>query len=119
MNRATGEITRCSRTVAFEDVSVGELREMYESDPISVVGVPEFDAGITLHLDGPDDGPVEAPPGLCTQELQIFEAENDTPQPSGELLTLNWRSEPEDLGFKDRKWVRVKSVVDSGAGAEG
>ena len=51
--------------------------------------------------DGYDDGSVH-----------LWEEEEDKP---AEVLGFSWRSEPET--YENRKWVKVKSVVDSGASA--
>ena len=66
-----------------------------------------------MHLDGIDPG---SPPGLesssTIDQIMIFEDEVEKKNDS-EILNLDWRSEPED--YANRKWVKVKSVVDSGA----
>ena len=76
MNLATGEWTRCSRRLAFEDATVAGLRDVYENY-CNFTGVPLFDAEVDLHL----DGPVDAPPGLSTQQpldACLFEKEIET-----------------------------------------
>ena len=48
--------------------------------------------------------------------LHIFEDDNSgASKPAEELLSLNWKSEPEAYG--NSRWVRVESVMDSGASA--
>ena len=118
MNLATGEITKRVPEKNFNDFTVGELKDIVEQNYIQKPDPFKFSAEVDRHLDGDD---VVAPPGLSglrdarVEDLCIFEQEEDKQQAPSEILTLSWRSEPED--FANKKWVRIKSVVDSGASA--
>ena len=84
----------------FEDFTVAELREIIESQLEELAARPEMD--------------VQNEDLMWMDEQHMFE---DDPKQnlSGDLLNLNWKSEPENYG--DSKWVRVDSVMDSGASA--
>jgi hypothetical protein len=117
LDLGTGEVVRCAREKTFEEFTVRELREIVEDVPFSG-DLGNFGADVSLHLDGPPPGlssvPTLAADAVCGN-LNIFEKDDDGEKSAGEILNLSWRSDPED--FDNRKWVKIKSVVDSGASA--
>ena len=118
LNFRTGEFEEVAKN--FEEYTVGELRTLVE-------GPVESDAK-SENVDAPDGSPERSGSLLkyhlseMTEswidgpELNIFD-EEDEDKPGGEtpaeLLGFSWRSEAEEWGNK--KWVKVDSVVDSGA----
>ena len=117
MNMATGRLDRCqdrsrSRFIKhFEDFTIGELKSIVETctKNISQAGtscLPED--GLCREL--PD---VRDHAWMDADACLLDDADEEPDKASGELLNLNWRSDMEDFG--GRKFVRVESVVDSGA----
>ena len=103
-------MSRCSSPMKkpFEEFTVKELQDIVEGrDSGDVTGTAAPRVQLSDHLEGQD---------WMDQEALCLEDEDETkPQASGELLNLSWRSEPES--FMNKRWVKVESVVDSGASA--
>ena len=119
LNFASGEFEPCvsepKSVKDFENLTIGELRRGYSK--VTEAGTPlakcwfDVENGVPPNIkedlesenvnDGYDDGSVH-----------LWEEEEDKP---AEVLGFSWRSEPET--YENRKWVKVKSVVDSGASA--
>ena len=99
MDLATGEVTKCDagkvQDKDFEEMTVGELRQMAEQQ----CGTMDPDAMELNWMDFPEVN-------VC------YEDEEDKP---AEILGFSWRSDPTE--WEQRKWVKVESVVDSGASA--
>ena len=110
LNFATGDFTKFKNNSQkdFEALTVGELRESFEKlkgreadcglpvvDAPAYVNVPDA-SWLNEHLDG---------------EINLFD--EDAADKPAEILGFSWRSEPEI--YQDNKWVKVNSVVDSGA----
>ena len=126
MDMATGRIPRCFQNKDFDDLTINELREIVvgtEDAPAEDLEAfrdsVEMSQALRVHLDGEDS---IAPPGLDSSEspsgdgqVMIFEDEATDKKHDGEILNLDWRSEPE--AFDNKRWVKVKSVMDSGASA--
>ena len=96
----------------FEDMTVGELRGaigsmkasgMWEPLPSCPPGLPLSKTPVRSWLDLDPDDP----------SLSLFDEE-----PDGEvrdLLSINWKSGTDD--WEGKRWIKVESVVDSGAAA--
>ena len=124
LNLASGSIEPCAtvperRTRAtsveattaknFEDLTIGELRQSYEAAAEQGGAIPKcwFDFDVYETADEENEACDEN-----GQPLNLWEDEEDKP---AEVLGFSWRSEPETYG--DEKWVKVKTVIDSGASA--
>ena len=117
-NFRNGEFEKCAKSVmkhgkkGFEELTVRELRMGYEEFMGKSGKVAETD--------------VLRPPGLLAGEapvMQWFDYEvncfldnaDEDQRADGHVLGFSWRSEPEE--WNNRKWVKVDSVMDSGASA--
>ena len=113
LNLATGKLNRCDGTAhgkEFEEMTVAELRRLQEKHGY----VPGLgDNGKGWYSDTDAQPAVEECWMDSEHELQVcFEDEEDKP---AEILGFSWRSDAET--WNDQKWVKVESVVDSGASA--
>ena len=109
LNLGTGTVEPCSRkSREFEKMTVGALRTMVdkqnrpvESEAVQTQGLPltSMEKVEAMDMEWYD------------HEFHVcYEDEEDKP---AEILGFSWRSEPEV--WADKKWVKVESVVDSGA----
>ena len=110
---AKGKVDRCiagpTHGKGFEDMTVGELREMAEQQvapngPPHYVHTREPDANESCWVDQAEEVDLEC--NVC------YEDEEDKP---AEILGFTWRSDAAD--WDNKKLVRVESVVDSGVSA--
>ena len=92
----------------FEGFTVGELREIIEVQQQEAIQRVQEAERQRPKMDVTRGGDL-----LWMDEIHIIEDDVSQDKPSGGLLNLNWRSEVENYG--NSKWVRVESVVDSGA----
>ena len=105
---ATGRLTRCSGTREvkdFEMFTIGELRNIIETCTEKIE--PKNDEYYNFARELPD---VEDLSWLDGDANLLDEAAE---KPTEELLNLSWRSDMEQFG--GRKFVKVESVMDSGA----
>ena len=115
MDRATGCLERRndhsrSRVAKdFEDLTVGELKSIVETCTKTISPQTSDGEFSNFSRELPD---IEDNSWMDGAYL-LDDAEEEQDKPSGELLNLSWRSDIEDFG--GRKFVRVESVVDSGA----
>ena len=96
----------------FEEFTVKELKDIVEGEREMIgIDLSNLPDDIARLVDGP------RPDDLPDEEFQCLEDEEapGKQQRAGEILTLSWRSDPEN--YKDKRYVKVKSVVDSGASA--
>ena len=103
----TGMVERRGRT--FEEYPVKELREVVNSSMSELIEEPKVqrewfddDEDVVIGKNGVNDS--EDKPKL------LWEVEEST-----DLLNVGWRSESQT--WEDKKWVKVDSVMDSGAAA--
>ena len=108
LDMATGQTTRCHPRVAkeFEDFTIGELKDIVEtcSEKISVKQGSGFE-NFSRELPEVEDL-------AWMDDIHLLDDE-EPEKPTEDLLNLNWRSDMEEFG--GRKFVRVESVMDSGA----
>ena len=137
LDRSPGEETLCSIKITSEvrdsekdkevlekgflNYTIGELQELirikekgnsaeHKDNPEEPYKLPEFCVDISW-IDA-----YEKSQGEEDQETgQVLILENETEEKAEELLNLNWKSDPEE--YLNKKWVKVKSVMDSGASA--
>ena len=97
----------------FLRYTVGELKEMVESkvEADSISSCSEVPSG-----DGEDFGCAVEPRWYDAEAFTLYDDDSeDNKVAEHSAMTLSWRSEPET--WEQRKWVKVDSVVDSGASA--
>ena len=117
-NFVSGKFVRHSESKSFEDFTVSELRETLEEQcPESISDSESEVAGMSF---------MESPPGLSSrhdlhntwidgEDRAVFLFDEEEDEKPAELLNCSWRSEPEV--WESTKWVKVDSVMDSGASA--
>ena len=116
----------------FEEMSVRELRQGYDSvqklkplsidEAVSQESRPDIACppGVSW-IDGEEIQKQERPAGVepmeCPEVNCFFDidAETEDTKQEGDLMNMSWKSEPEEWNRK--KWVKVKSIMDSGASA--
>ena len=117
MNLATGRLEKCGKNKkkaaqsgkSFEDFTVAELRQVVEKQQADENRRPEMDVKVADLMALDEDI-------SWVDGLHIFEDDNSgASKPAEELLSLNWKSEP--VAYGNSRWVRVESVMDSGASA--
>ena len=94
----------------FLQYTVGELKEMVESrmSTESSLRVP--------NEHGEDLGCAVEPRWYDAEACTLYDDESEDPKVAEHsAMALSWRSEPET--WEQQKWVKVDSVVDSGASA--
>ena len=117
-NFVSGKFVRSDEKKTFEDFTIAELRETLEEQCQEGISDSESERSCMSFM--------ESPPGLVNRhELQntwidhedgvihLFDEEED--EKPAELFNCSWRSEPEV--WERTKWVKVDSVMDSGASA--
>ena len=105
------------RTREFEDLTIKELREIVEGPLGAADGSDESEEcwRSCQELD-PPPGLEDLGVGVQAEWFDNPEAnlwEEESSDKPADLVGCAWRSEPEK--WKDRNWVKVDSVVDSGA----
>ena len=95
LNHATGEFEKLSERKNFEKYTIGELKEIVDGEPLVPPGLPLAVVDANSWMD---------------QDLCIWEDDGDK---SADLLGFSWRSDTQT--WDEKKWVKVDSVVDSGA----
>ena len=113
LNLATGEIETSdhSGSEAVQEVVDPEIdlpQSVVDDDEPNVNVFEEYDQHFAVPKSWMD-GDVEVYPQE-ERRLCMWEEE-----PSGDLLGFNWRSEPQT--YENKRWVKVDSVMDSGADA--
>jgi hypothetical protein len=120
MNMSSGKWTRCSKTgKCFDEYTIKELRQVVaQEESVSdcmprkvVLREPEDKVKLESHL--PDQEWMDQQCNIL--EPVEFAPKGGSPPSAKDLLGLSWKSDPEE--YKDRRWVKVDSVMDSGASA--
>ena len=127
LNLATGEVKECQTKRLehrdaryapakkdFEEMTVGELRKVVAKSQSKLVSFNPLSEDTMI---APPEVAAEGVENAVVSEwydqeelCPLYEDDGDKPQ---EILGFSWRSEPEV--WADKKWVKVKSVVDAGA----